>query len=204
MLGEGAQRPADLAVLRPFLLQAPLSLAPHTWHRHPLSRPTVRFGHSLAHLGICPPAEPSAQLLSPSRPSSGLALPESGLLFLLQSIPRSPGRLRTSGPLTRGPDGRSGFGQKGGGWKRPPAALGAVAVGLLGGGKGQGSFLTAQKWLLLLQQEAWGGGAWGWLWRPWVPPPLPCQAQKRPDRLGRAAVSPANPYWEGRRRFPRP
>ena len=38
-----------------------------------------------------------------------------------------------TGPLTRGPDGRSGFGQKGGGWKRPPAALGAVAVGLLGG-----------------------------------------------------------------------
>ena len=97
MLGEGAPRPADLALLRPFRLQAPLSLTPHTWHRHPLSRPTVCLGHSLTHPGICPPAEPSAQLLSPSWPSSGLALPESGLLFPLQSIQRSPGSLRTQG-----------------------------------------------------------------------------------------------------------
>lgn len=47
--------------------------------------------------------------------------------------PEGPRWAEDTGPLTRGPDGRSGFGQKGGGWKRPPAALGAVAVGLLGG-----------------------------------------------------------------------
>lgn len=73
------------------------------------------------------------------------------------------------------------------------------------GAKGRGSFLMAQKLLLLLRKRAvavpgdgcgrdsgMNGG------RPWVPPPLPCRARKRPHRLGRAAVSPADPCWEGR------